>query len=89
MINTNGHRQIRLAILELVAVVFAVFITSQFPDSDLNRTGILSIIVLHFFAFNLSKLYVEIESRGYLAEIEKTLIYSLIFAFLLTFVSFM
>ncbi|CYV43497.1 TPA: sugar transferase [Streptococcus suis] len=89
MINTNGHRQIRLAILELVAVVFAVFITSQFPDSDLNRTGILSIIVLHFFAFNLSKLYVEIESRGYLAEMEKTLIYSLIFAFLLTFVSFM
>ncbi|HEM3632547.1 TPA: sugar transferase [Streptococcus suis] len=89
MININGYRQLRLALLELIAVFFAVFLTSQFPDSDLNRTGVLSIFVLHFFAFNLSKMYVDIEKRGYLAEVEKTLTYSLILALLLTFTFFM
>ncbi|HEM4787842.1 TPA: sugar transferase, partial [Streptococcus suis] len=89
MIDLNSYRQLRLAFFELIAVLFAVFLTSQFPDSDLNRTGILSIFVLHFFAFNLSKMYLDIERRGYLAEAEKTLAYSLIFVLLLTFISFM
>ncbi|HEM3548520.1 TPA: sugar transferase, partial [Streptococcus suis] len=88
MIDLNSYRQLRLAFFELIAVLFAVFLTSQFPDSDLNRTGILSIFVLHFFAFNLSKMYLDIERRGYLAEAEKTLAYSLIFVLLLTFISF-
>nr|ADU03239.1 CPS16E [Streptococcus suis]ADV39937.1 CPS16E [Streptococcus suis]FAA01001.1 TPA: initial sugar transferase [Streptococcus suis] len=89
MIDLNSYRQLRLAFFELIAVLFAVFLTSQFPDSDLNRTGILSIFALHFFAFNLSKMYLDIERRGYLAEAEKTLAYSLIFVLLLTFISFM
>ncbi|BBA93004.1 sugar transferase [Streptococcus ruminantium] len=89
MNNIKKYRQLRLAFIELVAVVLSVFLTSRFPDSDLSRTGILLILLLHFIVFYISGISIDIESRGYLIELEKTLVYSLLFALLLTFTSFM
>lgn len=89
MNNIKKYRQLRLAFIELIAVILAVFFTSRFPDSDLSRTGILLILLLHFIVFYISGISVDIENRGYLVEIEKTLVYSLMFALLLTFTFFM
>lgn len=89
MMSINDYRKLQIALFQLIAVVVAVTITNIFPDSDLNRTGMLSIFALHFLAFSLSKIYLDIDHRGYLDEFGKTLSYSLIFAMLLTFVSFM
>ncbi|WP_449462935.1 sugar transferase [Streptococcus suis] len=88
MVNINARCQLRLVLIELFAVFFSVFLASQFPDSDINRMYILSIFVLHFVAFNLSRIYVDIEKRGYLAEAKKTLTYNLILTTLLIFTSF-
>lgn len=84
-----GYRQLRLAMLELVAVILAAMLTSQIPEADLSRSGILIVSMLHFFAFYLSKISVDVENRGLLLEFEKTIGYSIIFALILTFASFM
>ncbi len=89
MDETHNLRQIRLVLLELVAVGLSAVLTSAIPDSDVTRTGIRIILLLHFFAFYLSRLGRGIGSRGYLIEVEKVIRYSFIFAMLLMFSSFM
>lgn len=89
MYSINRYRKLQLAMLELFAPLSAAYIISWFPDSQLNRLGVVAIVILHFFAFRLSKVHAEIETRGYWIEAERTFSYSVIFALLLTFVSFM
>ncbi|HFI0518079.1 TPA: sugar transferase, partial [Streptococcus suis] len=89
MININGYRQLRLAFLELVGVAVAIFLTYQFPNSDLNRISILLVLALHFIAFYVSRMASDFESRGHFVEIEKIMVYTLFFGLLLTFFSFM
>ncbi|WP_105113434.1 sugar transferase [Streptococcus suis] len=82
------YHQIRLLLLDLMGVVFAASLTSQIPNADLSRSGVFIIIMVHFFAFYVSNLYKDFESRGFLKEFEKIFWYSLVFAILLTTVSF-
>ncbi|HFI0787643.1 TPA: sugar transferase [Streptococcus suis] len=89
MININGYRRLRLAFLELFGVAAAIFLTYQFPNSDLNRISILLVLALHFIAFYVSRMASDFESRGYFSEIEKIVVYSIFFGLLLTFFSFM
>lgn len=88
MDGTHYYRQIRLLLLELIAVGLSAKLTSLIPDSDLTYSGMQLIILLHFFAFYLSRIGKGIEQRGYLVEIEKTVTYSFVFAVLLIFSSF-
>lgn len=89
MNNVMEYRRIRLALIELMMVFISAIITNQLPDSDLSRRGVIIILLLHFFAFYLSRISVDIESRGYLIELEKTFRYTVVFAIILTFASFM
>ncbi|MDG4505528.1 sugar transferase [Streptococcus suis] len=89
MSNELGYRQAKLAFYDMIAVLIAALLTSQIPEADLNRSGILIIVMVHYFAFFISRMPVDFEYRGYLKEFEKTINYSLIFAIFLTAVSFM
>nr|WEJ75761.1 sugar transferase [Streptococcus suis] len=82
------HRRIRLLLIDLISVIISASITSQIPNADLSRSGILIILMIHFFAFYISNLYADFENRGFLKEFEKIFFYSLVFAILLTAVSF-
>ncbi|HEM3726751.1 TPA: sugar transferase [Streptococcus suis] len=84
----TGYRQVSLVLLELLSVFLATTITSQIPNSDLNRSGIFIILMVHFFAFYLSRMDYEFENRGFIKEFEKTFCYSLVFGVLLTVFSF-
>ncbi|MGQ7453198.1 sugar transferase [Streptococcus suis] len=89
MSNELGYRQAKLAFYDMIAVLIAALLTSQIPEADLNRSGILIIVMVHYFAFFISRMPVEFEYRGNLKEFEKTFNYSIIFAIFLTAVSFM
>ncbi|HFI0978357.1 TPA: sugar transferase [Streptococcus suis] len=84
----TGYRQVSLVLLELLSVFLAATITSQIPNSDLSRSGIFIILMVHFFAFYLSRMDYEFENRGFIKEFEKTFWYSLVFGVLLTVFSF-
>ncbi|HFI0135674.1 TPA: sugar transferase [Streptococcus suis] len=84
----TGYRQVSLVLLELLSVFLAATITSQIPNSDLSRSGIFIILMIHFFAFYLSRMDYEFENRGFIKEFEKTFWYSLVFGVLLTVFSF-
>lgn len=88
MSNELGYVQAKLAFYDMIAVLIAAIITSQIPEAELNRSGILIIVMLHYFAFFLSKISTDFKYRGYLKELEKTFKYSLLFALLLTFAYF-
>ncbi|HFI0508154.1 TPA: sugar transferase [Streptococcus suis] len=84
----TGYRQVSLVLLELLSVFLAATMTSQIPNSDLSRSGIFIILMVHFFAFYLSRMDYEFENRGFIKEFEKTFWYSLVFGVLLTVFSF-
>ncbi|HEM6111339.1 TPA: sugar transferase [Streptococcus suis] len=89
MSNEIGYRQTKLALFDMIAVAISAILTSQIPNADLNRSGIFIIMMVHYFAFFISRMPVEFEYRGNLKEFEKTVNYSIIFAIFLTAVSFM
>lgn len=86
--NEIGYFQAKLALYDMISVLIAAVLTSQIPNSDLSRSGLHIILMVHFFAFYLSNLYRDFENRGFLKEFEKTLWYSLVFSILLTVISF-
>ncbi|HEM5205305.1 TPA: sugar transferase [Streptococcus suis] len=88
MSNELGYFQTKMAFYDMIAVWVAAILTSLIPNSDLGRSGIYIIVMVHFFAFYLSDLYRGFENRGFLKEFEKTIWYSSVFAILLTVVSF-
>ncbi|MGQ7373109.1 sugar transferase [Streptococcus suis] len=89
MNNGTGNHLLRLAIFQMFGVMVSAIITSKLPGSDLTRSGILIILMVHFFAYYLSRIAVDFEYRGYIKEFEKTFWYSLVYATFLTVLSFM
>ncbi|MDN2956546.1 sugar transferase [Streptococcus suis] len=89
MSNEIGYRQTKLALFDMIAVAISAILTSHIPNADLNRSGIFIIMMVHYFAFFISRMPVEFEYRGNLIEFEKTFNYSIIFAIFLTAVSFL
>lgn len=84
-----GYRQTKLALFDMIAVTISAILTSHIPNADLNRSGIFIIMMVHYFAFFISRMPVEFEYRGNLIEFEKTFNYSIIFVIFLMAVSFM
>ncbi|HFI2692239.1 TPA: sugar transferase [Streptococcus suis] len=89
MNNGTGNHLLRLAMIQMIAVLISAIITSNLPSSDLTRSGILITLMVHFFAYYISRMAVDFEYRGYIKEFEKTFWYSLVYATLLTVLSFM
>lgn len=78
-----GYRQTKLALFDMIAVAISAILTSHIPNADLNRSGIFIIMMVHYFAFFISRMPVEFEYRGNLIEFEKTFNYSIIFVIFL------
>lgn len=89
MTSLLSSQRVRLALVELFAVISAVSVALMFPDSDLRKSDVFLIILLHFFSYVISNMPDGFRTRGYLKEFEKVLYYSIVFALLLTFTSFM
>ncbi|MGT2711500.1 sugar transferase [Streptococcus oriscaviae] len=89
MTSLLNSQRVRLALVELFAVISAVSVALMFPDSDLRKSDVFLIILLHFFSYVISNMPNDFRTRGYLKEFEKVLYYSIVFALLLTFTSFM
>ncbi|MGQ7424605.1 hypothetical protein ACTGVR_08985 [Streptococcus suis] len=59
--NEIGYRQTKLALFDMIAVAISAILTSHIPNADLNRSGIFIIMMVHYFAFFISRMPVEFE----------------------------
>ena len=77
-----------IASLQLIVVILIAVLVSFISDSDLNRTSIFILSLLHLLVFYVSDYYDQFFQRGYLVELLQTLKYSILYTLIVTFASF-
>ena len=77
-----------IAVLQLIVVILVAIFVSFISDSDLNRTSIFILSLLHLLVFYISDYYNHFFQRGYLVEMLQTLKYSAFYTLAVTFASF-
>lgn len=82
-------QKLGIAVIQLLVVVLVAILVSFISNSDLTRSSIFILALLHMAVFYISDFYNHFLQRGYLVEMIQTLKYSAFYIFAITFSSFM
>lgn len=88
----KNHRdldKLNMAILESLVVLSSLWLAVRLPYTDMQMSGVFVLLVLHFLAFYLTRMYEDFPNRGYMIEFIVVARYSLFLLFATTFSSFM
>lgn len=81
-------QELGVAVLELLVSMLAAVLVSFISNSDLTRTSVFILSLLHILAFYISNYFHHFFRRGYFVEFIQTLKYSAFYALFVTFASF-
>ena len=81
-------RRFEIGIIQLIVVVFAAWLTSLLPYTEITSGSIVLLGVVHVLTYYVSDYYYNLKYRGYLREFVATIKYSVLFAMVATFLSF-
>lgn len=81
-------RRIEIAIIQLVVVLFASWLVSKLPYTEITKGSMVILGVVHVVTYYISSYYANLKYRGYFDEFVATVKYGFIFALVTTFLSF-
>ena len=81
-------RRIEIGVVQLVVVVFAAWLASKLPYTEITKGSMVILGVVHVVTYYISSYYENLKYRGYLDELIATVKYGFIFALVVTFLSF-
>lgn len=81
-------RRIEIAIIQLVVVLFASWLVSKLPYTEITKGSMVILGVVHVVTYYISSYYENLKYRGYLDEFVATVKYGFKFALVTTFLSF-
>ncbi|MDU5566095.1 MAG: sugar transferase, partial [Streptococcus vestibularis] len=81
-------RRIEIGLVQLVVVVFAAWLASKLPYTEITKGSIVLLGVVHVVTYYISSYFENLKYRGYLDELIATVKYGFIFALIATFLSF-
>lgn len=82
-------QKLGIAVIQLLVVILVAILVSFISNSDLTRSSIFILALLHMAVFYISDFYNHFLQRGYLIEMIQILKYSAFYIFAITFSSFM
>ena len=74
--------------VQLIVVAFVAWGVSKIPYSEIGKSSIVLLAVIHMLTYYLSNYHNNLKYRGYLQEFVATFKYSLLFVLIATFISF-
>ena len=81
-------RRIEIGVVQLVVVVFAAWLASKLPYTEITKGSMVILGVVHVVTYYISSYYENLKYRGYLDELIATVKYCFVFALIATFLSF-
>lgn len=81
-------RRFEVGLIQLVIVIFASWLTSKIPYTEIDRASMVLFGVVHMVTYYVSDYYHDLKYRGHLKEFVATVKYTAIYALIATFVSF-
>lgn len=81
-------RRFEIGMVQLIVVAFVAWGVSKIPYSEIGKSSIVLLAVIHMLTYYLSNYHNNLKYRGYLQEFVATFKYSLLFVLIATFISF-
>ncbi|MBL6537389.1 sugar transferase [Streptococcus suis] len=85
----SSRRQSNLLFVQLAVVILVGMVIVELPYTDMTRSDLIILGLIHFFAYYSSRMEENFWNRDAIRELEKVVIYNVIFSLSLSFIAFM